>query len=84
MTGEQSEVYPHEVALAEVLDTGRKAHVERQHARGKRTARERIDLLCDASTFLEIGALARPEGHQSSLRTRSLSGLLKSMAGLLS
>lgn len=62
MTGEQSEVYPHEVALAEVLDTGRKAHVERQHARGKRTARERIDLLCDASTFLEIGALARPEG----------------------
>lgn len=58
LTGEE---LPHEVALAEVLDAGRPDQVARQHARGKRTARERIALLADAGTFFEVGALARPE-----------------------
>jgi propionyl-CoA/long-chain acyl-CoA carboxylase carboxyl transferase subunit len=33
--------------------------VERQHARGKLTARERIDLLLDEGSFTELDALAR-------------------------
>ena len=32
--------------------------VERQHARGKHTARERIDLLLDEGSFVELDALA--------------------------
>ena len=31
-------------------------HIERQHARGKLTARERIDILIDPGTFSELGA----------------------------
>lgn len=54
--------YPHEAALAEVLDSGRPAQVDRQHARGKQTARERIEKLCDHGSFTEIGALASPAG----------------------
>jgi propionyl-CoA carboxylase beta chain len=33
--------------------------VDRQHARGKLTARERIDLLLDPGSFVELGTLAR-------------------------
>jgi propionyl-CoA carboxylase beta chain len=32
--------------------------IEKQHARGKNTARERIDLLVDAGSFVEFDALA--------------------------
>lgn len=52
---------PHEVATAALYDAARPDAVRRQHARGKRTARERIALLVDDGTFREIGALARPE-----------------------
>jgi propionyl-CoA carboxylase beta chain len=45
-------------------------HVERQHSRGKLTARERIDLLVDPQTFVEIGSCvsttgARMDGRKS-------------------
>ncbi len=36
--------------------------VEAQHARGKLTARERIDLLLDPGSFDELDALVRPRG----------------------
>lgn len=52
---------PHEAATAALYDAARPDAVRRQHARGKRTARERITLLVDDGTFREIGALARPE-----------------------
>lgn len=51
----------HEAAVRAVLDAGRPDAVARQHARGRRTARERIALLVDPDSFTEIGALARPE-----------------------
>ncbi len=31
-------------------------HIERQHGRGKLTARERIDILADPGTFNELGS----------------------------
>ncbi len=37
---------------------GGQERVDRQHSRGKLTARERIDLLVDTGTFTEIGQLA--------------------------
>lgn len=42
------------------LDTARPAAVERQHARGRWTARERLARLCDADSFQEMGILAQP------------------------
>jgi acetyl-CoA carboxylase carboxyltransferase component len=43
---------------ARVLDQGRPDVVERRHQRGRRTARENIDDLCDPGSFTEYGSLA--------------------------
>ncbi|MCL2542102.1 MAG: hypothetical protein FWE71_06515 [Nocardioidaceae bacterium] len=56
------EPLPHEAALAAVQDAGRPEAVEKQHRRGKLTARERIASFVDAGTFREIGALASGAG----------------------
>ncbi|MDN5771414.1 MAG: acyl-CoA carboxylase subunit beta, partial [Microlunatus sp.] len=43
----------------EAVHPGSKAAVERQHARGKQTARERIEMLLDPDTFIELDEFAR-------------------------
>src|SRR5882757_2779102 len=43
----------------EAVHAGSERAVERQHARGKKTARERIDLLLDENSFVELDELAR-------------------------
>src|SRR5690242_21307374 len=42
---------------------GSEAAVRRQHDRGKLTARERIDLLLDPGSFVELDMLARHRAH---------------------
>ena len=42
------------------LDATRPAAVARQHDRGRRTARERVAVLTDPGSFLEVGALVEP------------------------
>ena len=49
---------------------GGTAKIEAQHARGKMTARERIDLLVDAGTFNEIGIHGRPHFSQPALKDK--------------
>jgi propionyl-CoA carboxylase beta subunit len=46
-----------------VLHAGSKEAVERQHERGKLTARERLDILLDPGSFVETDALARHRTH---------------------
>ena len=43
----------------EAVHAGSARGVDKQHARGKKTARERIDLLLDAGSFVELDELAR-------------------------
>jgi propionyl-CoA carboxylase beta chain len=43
----------------EAIHAGTARHVERQHAKGKMTARERIDALLDPGSFSEFDELAR-------------------------
>ncbi|MEV0678294.1 acyl-CoA carboxylase subunit beta [Actinosynnema sp. NPDC050436] len=43
----------------EAVHAGSARMVEKQHAKGKKTARERIDLLVDPGSFVELDALAR-------------------------
>ena len=43
----------------EAVHAGSARAVEKQHARGKKTARERIDLLLDQGSFVELDELAR-------------------------
>ena len=45
--------------VAEVEHAGSERAVEKQHARGKRTARERIGMLLDEGTFIEMDKYAR-------------------------
>ena len=49
--------------MSEATSAGSAHAVERQHAAGKKTARERIETLLDAGTFIEFDQLAR---HRSS------------------
>jgi acetyl-CoA carboxylase carboxyltransferase component len=46
------------------LAGGGAQHVERQHARGKLTARERIDVLIDPGTFRELGSCVNTTGQR--------------------
>src|SRR5690606_9240796 len=43
----------------EAVHAGSERAVERQHAKGKKTARERVDMLLDEGSFVELDALAR-------------------------
>src|SRR5438270_10525159 len=43
----------------EAVHAGSQAAVEKQHARGKLTARERVDLLLDPGSFTELDEFAR-------------------------
>ena len=47
----------------EALHAGSPRAVERQHAKGKMTARERIDYLLDDGSFQELDMLARHRAH---------------------
>ena len=47
----------------EALHAGNAAAVDRQHARGKLTARERIEKLLDPGSFVELDMLARHRAH---------------------
>src|SRR6195952_2387256 len=47
----------------QALHAGADAAVARQHERGKLTARERIDLLLDPDSFVELDMLARHRAH---------------------
>ncbi|WP_433469592.1 carboxyl transferase domain-containing protein [Spirillospora sp. CA-128828] len=55
------------------LDAARPEAVAKRHARGHRTARENIEDLCDAGTFVEYGALAIAAQRQR----RSLDDLIE-------
>src|SRR6185437_221997 len=47
----------------QALHAGSPASVEKQHAKGKMTARERIDYLLDDGSFQELDMLARHRAH---------------------
>ncbi len=47
----------------EALHAGNSAAVERQHQRGKLTVRERLELLLDPESFVELDMLARHRAH---------------------
>ncbi len=49
--------------MEQATHAGSPAAVGRQHAKGKKTARERVDMLLDPGSFVEFDALAR---HRSS------------------
>ena len=50
--------------MQEAVHAGSAAAVEKQHAKGKKTARERIELLLDADSFTELDEFAR---HRSTI-----------------
>ncbi|MEJ7649052.1 MAG: acyl-CoA carboxylase subunit beta [Nakamurella sp.] len=56
--------------ISEAVHAGSEAAVERQHAKGKHTARERIDMLLDPGSFVEFDAFARHRSTSFGLETR--------------
>lgn len=64
MTSREQAMKQLEQRRARILEQGGEEKVRRHHERGHLTARERIDLLFDAGTFVEMGMFAhsdRPE-----------------------
>ncbi len=57
---------------ARLLDAGRAEEVARQHGRGKRTARERLELLFDPGSFCELGLHVRHRGRDFGLDGREI------------
>jgi propionyl-CoA carboxylase beta chain len=55
---------------AEAKLGGGDAAIEAQHAKGKMTARERLDVLLDEGTFQEIDALVTHRSHEFGLEER--------------
>src|SRR5437762_5317948 len=54
----------------EAYHAGSERAVERQHARGKLLARERVEYLLDAGSFQELDLLARHRAHAAGLEER--------------
>jgi propionyl-CoA carboxylase beta chain len=52
-----------ELRRQEAIHAGTARQVERQHAKGKMTARERVDALLDRGSFTEFDELARHRAH---------------------
>lgn len=59
---------------AQSLGGGGAARVEKQHQAGKYTARERIDLLLDAGSFVELDALREHDVHDFGLDKQKYPG----------
>ncbi len=59
---------------AEALKGGGEARIEKQHAKGKLTARERIDLLLDKGTFEEIDAFVVHRSSNFGLEKQKILG----------
>jgi acetyl-CoA carboxylase carboxyltransferase component len=76
MTQDSSEKRTAEIAAkrASTMDLGRPEAVEKQHRRGKLTARERVAAFLDDGSFREIGGLVEP------LRDTDLTANLKAPA----
>src|SRR4030088_3738290 len=55
---------------AAIMRGGGEEKIAKQHDAGKLTARERIDLLIDEGTFVELGMHGRPHFSQRSMEGR--------------
>lgn len=57
-----------------VLDAAEQDARERQHARGKKTARERVEALLDEDSFVELDAFATHRSHNFGLEAKRIPG----------
>ena len=63
-----------EQRLAEARAGGGQARIDRQHAAGKLTARERVELLLDPGSFVEIDALVTHRCLDFGMERRKIPG----------
>ncbi len=64
----------HEERLAKMRQGGTNAHIEEQHKKGKLSARERLDVLCDPGTFEETGAFVHHRARDFGMDHRQVPG----------
>ncbi len=55
-----------------ILEMGGEKAIEKQHAKGKLTARERIEKLLDPGSFVEIGMFVKHRGTEFGLDKKEL------------
>ena len=74
MTSNDERIERLEQMRAEVLLGGGPVRIERQHAWGKLTARERLDLLLDAGSFVELDAFVTHRATEFGLADQHILG----------
>ena len=72
--GMQEKLQELEARRAVLMQGGGAKAVERQHSRGKLTARERIDIFLDHGTFTELDIWAKPRMTGFDIDNRELPG----------
>ncbi|MEN5076133.1 acyl-CoA carboxylase subunit beta [Isoptericola cucumis] len=73
-TGTAAKLADLERRRAEALTDAEEKAKARQHPRGKKTARERIEALCDEGSFVELDALAKHRSRNFGLDKRRVAG----------
>lgn len=56
------------------IDGGGRERANKQHAAGKLTARERIEILFDANSFVEIGTLVESRSDEFGMSEKKIPG----------
>jgi len=74
MTQEDPRILELRRVRAKALEGGGEERIKRQRAKGKRTARERIELLLDPATFNEIEPFITHQGDEMNLLTETYYG----------
>ena len=74
LTGTAAKLADLDRRRAEATTAPEEAAREKQHARGKKTARERIDALLDEGSFVELDAFAKHRSHNFGLERKRLAG----------
>ncbi len=74
LTGTAAKLADLDRRRAEAAGLPEEAARTKQHARGKKTARERIDALLDEGSFVELDAFAKHRSHNFGLETKRLAG----------
>lgn len=74
LAGTQAKLDDLDRRRAEAIDAPEEVAREKQHKRGKKTARERIEALLDEGSFVELDALAKHRSRNFGLEKKRIAG----------
>jgi propionyl-CoA carboxylase beta chain len=74
MLSQQNKIEKLEEKIFEAESGGGQDRIDRQHVAGRKTARERIDVLLDPGTFVELDKFVVHRSHDFGMEKKKISG----------